>query len=145
MKAQKNLPYNEKVRKDELKKQIDTLKANYGENQEQIFKLERPLGLIIDNEIREKLLEIKSFECLHAEKPTAHFLNIAKKTANSASLDGIKNDDGANFDSDESRHEYITNFYSSLYRKDETVEGEIEDFLGPEIVEHPGVQGSNPI
>jgi hypothetical protein len=98
--------------------------------------------LIIDNEICEKLLEIKSFECLHAEKPTAHFLNIAKKTANSASLDSIKNDDGANFDSDESRHEYITNFYSSLYRKDETVEGEIEDFLGLEIVEHPVVQGS---
>ncbi len=134
MKDQKNLAYNEKVRKDKLKKQIDTLKANYGENQELIFKLERTLGRIIDNEIREKLLEIKSFECLHAEKPTAHFLNIAKKTANSASLETIKNDDGTNFDSDESRNEYITNFYSSLYRKDETVEGEIEDFLGPDIL-----------
>jgi hypothetical protein len=140
--AQKNLAYNEKVRKDELKKQIDTLKSNYGENQEQIFKLERTLSLIIDNEIREKLLEIKSFECLHAENPTAHFLNIAKKTANTASLENIKNDDGYIFDSDESRHEYITNFYSSLYRKDETVEGEIEDFLGPEILEHPVVQDS---
>jgi hypothetical protein len=64
MKAQKTLAYNEKVRKDELKKKIETLKANYGENQELIFKLERTLGLIIDNEIREKLLEIKSFECV---------------------------------------------------------------------------------
>ncbi len=106
MKAQKKLAYNEKVRKDELKKQIETLKANYGENQEQIFKLERLLGLIIENEIREKLLEMKSFECLHAEKATAHFLNIAKKTANSPSLDSMKNVYGTIFDGDEPRHEY---------------------------------------
>jgi hypothetical protein len=29
MKAQKNLACNEKIRKDELKKQIDTLKSKY--------------------------------------------------------------------------------------------------------------------
>ncbi len=79
MKAQKNLAYNEKVRKDELKKQIETLKANYGENQEQIFKLERTLGLIIDNEIREKLLEIKSLSVCMQKKPQRIFLTSQKK------------------------------------------------------------------
>ncbi len=59
--------------------QIEQLKLKYTENQEQIFRLERTLRLIIDSEIRSKLSEIKSFECLHAEKATTHFLNIAKK------------------------------------------------------------------
>jgi hypothetical protein len=79
MKAQKKLAYHEKVRKEEIKAQIELLKVNYTGNQEQIFRLERTLRLIIDSEIRSKLSEIKSFECLHAEKATAHFLNIAKK------------------------------------------------------------------
>jgi len=142
MKSQKKLAYHEKVRKEDLIKKIENLKPDYDRNQVQIFKLEKTLEAIIDNELREKLLEIKSFECLHAEKPTAHFLNIAKKTANLETLDSIKNDNGDDFDNNEDRNEYITNFYSSLYRKDETVEGEIENFLGPDICNHPVVTGS---
>ncbi len=79
MKAQKKLAYHEKIRKETLKKQIEVLKTNYAENHEKIFELERTLGRIVDSEIKSKLLEIKSFECLHAEKATEHYLNIAKK------------------------------------------------------------------
>ncbi len=89
-----------------------------------------------------KLSEIKSFECLHAEKATAHFLNIAKKTSKNCTLDDIKDPNGAEFANETDRNNYVTNFYSSLYRKDETVEGEIEDFLGPDICAHPVVTGS---
>ena len=39
-------------------------------------------------------------------------------------------------------NEYITNFYSSLYRTDVAVQGEIDDFLGPDIQQHPLVRGS---
>jgi hypothetical protein len=142
MLAQKKLAYHEKIRKETLKKQIDSLKANYAENHAKIFELERTLGRIVDSEIKSKLLEIKSFECLHAEKATQHFLNIAKKTAKSSTLSDIKDADGNDFETESDRNAYITNFYSSLYRKDETVEGEIEDFLGPEICAHPIVSGS---
>jgi hypothetical protein len=79
MRSQKKLAYHEKIRKEEIKKKIESLKPDYDRNQVQIFKLEKTLEAIIDTELREKLLEIKSFECLHAEKATAHFLNIAKK------------------------------------------------------------------
>ncbi len=65
-----------------------------------------------------------------------------QKTANSATLDVIKNEDGNDFDDAEAWNDFVTNFYSSLYRKDETIEGEIENFLGPEILEHPVVMGS---
>jgi exonuclease III len=142
MNAQKKLAYHEKIRKETLKKQIETLKANYAENHDKIFELERTLGRIVDSEIKSKLLEIKSFECLHAEKATEHFLDIAKKTAKTSTLSDIKDVNGTDFDTDLDRNAYITNFYSSLYRKDETVEGEIEDFLGPEICAHPVVSGS---
>jgi exonuclease III len=97
MKAQKKLAYHEKIRKEEIKAQIELLKLNYTENQEQIFRLERTLRLIINSEIRSKLSEIKSFECLHAEKATAHFLNIAKKTSKNTSLDDIKDPNGIDF------------------------------------------------
>ena len=44
--------------------------------------------------------------------------------------------------SGEDLNNYITNFYSNLYRRDETVEGEIEDFLGPDVCQHPLVRDS---
>ena len=37
---------------------------------------------------------------------------------------------------------YVTNFYQSLHRFDDTVQGEMEDFLGPDILNHPLVHGS---
>ena len=114
MKSQKKLAYHEKVRKEDLIKRIENLKPDYDRNQVQIFKLEKTLEAIIDNELREKLLEIKSFECLHAEKPTAHFLNIAKKTANLETLDSIKNYNGDDFANNDDRNEYITNFFIPL-------------------------------
>jgi hypothetical protein len=46
------------------------------------------------------------------------------------------------FESDKLREEYITNFYSNLYRKDEGIEGSIEDFLGEEILNSNLVQNS---
>jgi len=102
--AQKKLAYHEKIRKETLKKQIDSLKANYAENHAKIFELERTLGRIVDSEIKSKLLEIKSFECLHAEKATQHFLNIAKKTAKSSTLSDIKDVDGTDFETDADRN-----------------------------------------
>jgi hypothetical protein len=69
------------------------------------------------------MMDLKVFDCLHAEKTTSHFLNLAKKTSKGESLEKIRKPDGTDFGSAEERLEYITNFYSSLYRKDETVEG----------------------
>ena len=49
---------------------------------------------------------------------------------------------GEKFASHAELEAYITNFYKSLYRHDETVQGEIEEFLGPEVLNHPLVRGS---
>jgi hypothetical protein len=81
MRAQKKLSYNEYVRKNEIWSQIENLKKNFLENQNVIFNLERDIGRIIDNELKDCMMDLKVFDCLHAEKATSHFLNLAKKPA----------------------------------------------------------------
>jgi hypothetical protein len=99
MRAQKKLSYNEFVRKNEIRSQIENLKKIFGENQDVIFDLERDLGRIIDNELRDRMMDLKVFDCLHAEKATSHFLNIAKKTSKGESLEKIRKPDGTEFGS----------------------------------------------
>jgi hypothetical protein len=142
LRAQKKLSYNEYVRKNEIRSRIEELKKNYIENQSKIFDLERDLGRIIDSELKDRMMDLKIFDCLHAEKATSHFLNLAKKTSKGESLEKVRKPDGTEFESENERSDYMTNFYSSLYRKDETVEGEIEDFLDPAACSHPLVTGS---
>jgi hypothetical protein len=86
--------------------------------------------------------EKKIFECLNHERPSKHFLDIAKAVAKEDNLNVIKNVDCRAFKNDLDRDDYITNFYSMLYRKDEGVEGTIEDFLGEDIANSPLVTDS---
>ena len=65
-----------------------------------------------------------------------------KKTIQGEVLSDICDDLGNSFPTADELNNYVTNFYKSLYRIDGTVQGEIEDFLGPEIVNHPMVRGS---
>ncbi len=62
-------------------------------NQSVIFDLERDLGRIIDNELKDRMMDLKVFDCLHAEKATSHFLNLAKKTSKGETLDKIRKPD----------------------------------------------------
>ena len=78
---------------------------------------------------------------MQAEKANAHFLEIAKKTASIENLNDIRDEGGKILLSAEDLGNYITNFYSSLFRFDENIEGEIQDFLGPDICQHPLVRG----
>ena len=86
-------------------------------------------------------MDLKIFEILNAERASPHFLNIAKKTTDDSSLGSIRNAKGEIMSKIE-LNEYLTNYYLSLYRSDPAVEGEISDFLGEEILNHPMVKGS---
>ena len=100
------------------------------------------LGKIVDAEIREKLEDYKVFEILHAERSSPYFLDICKKTVQSDNISDICNEKGEKIMSRADLELYITNFYKSLYRFDDTVQGEIDDFLGPDVLNHPLVRGS---
>jgi Reverse transcriptase (RNA-dependent DNA polymerase) len=69
-------------------------------------------------------------------------LDVAHNVGKGDKLSNINDDLGEQFEDDESRNNYIVNFFSNLYRKDEEVEGSIEDFLGEEICNNPLVRNS---
>ena len=121
---------------------LGTLKVDFEENFVRIFKLEKEIGKIRDENLRDKLKNLKIFECLNAEKASPHFLNIAKKTKSGPILEDIKKNNGEEFMNKEQREEHVIKFYSELYKKDPTVSGEIADFLGPEVCAHPLVRAS---
>jgi hypothetical protein len=131
--TQINLTKLKNFKKKLLEEQVKNLSEKFKDNEETICQLERKILEINDFEIRHLMGEKKIFDTLNYEKPSKNFLNLAKVINKSDSLSVIKNENGEDFESDKLREEYITNFYSNLYRKDEGIEGSIEDFLGEEI------------
>ena len=121
---------------------MEDLKGNYNANRLRKTEIEKTLSSIYDMEVRDKLQDLKKFERLNDEKPTPLFLNLAKKSKPDSSIGDIRKDTGEEFLSNTERNKHIVNFYSSLYRNDPAVEGEIEDFLGPDISAHPLVTDS---
>jgi hypothetical protein len=103
--------------------------------------LERDLNLILDAEFRSFVLDNKTFNVVNNEKPTEHFMNLARSKKAEANINSVVDEDGGIFENDLRRNEYIRDFYSNLYRKDELPERTIEDFLGP-AAEHPVVTNS---
>jgi hypothetical protein len=121
---------------------LDTLYVNYSQNAKEISEIEIKIRTINDFEIRHKMSEKRIFENLNHERPSKSFLDIAKVIQKNDDISKILNDDNAAFATDSDRDDFITNFYSDLYRKDEGVGGSIEDFLGQEICAHPLVRDS---
>jgi hypothetical protein len=130
------------IKKRQLSEKLNQCYENYLVNEETIHNLENQIKAINDYEIRHLMQEKKMFENLNFEKPSKSFLELAKAIKKNDDISNIKKDDGSDFLDENERNNFITNFYSDLYRKDEGVEGSIEDFLGEEICAHPLVQGS---
>jgi exonuclease III len=133
------------IKKSSLIKTLDSLKQDYLANGAEIADLESSLNELVDNELKNKIKNMKLFEGLNSEKPSAMFLSIAKKR-NVGKLSGIKNNDNSPFLSTEDREEFIVKFYEQLYKKPadepECLAGCIEDFLGPDILNSDLVSNS---
>jgi hypothetical protein len=129
-----------------LSKQLIELKKNFAENCDEIFRKEEELCRIKEVELATKVGEIKLFENLHNEKPSPLFLNLIKRK-NCDSLSGIRAENGSEFDSAEEREEHIVRHFEKIYVRDKKLsnfnfENCIENFLGPDLLQHPVVQGS---
>jgi len=140
--AQKKLFQISKLKINTLELKLDLLKNHFDLNKEEISRLEKEILIIRDMDLKNKLRDLKIFECLNAEKAMPHFLNIAKQTKAADTLANIKKDDGTEFNSTKEREIHIVNFYSNLYKKDQNVVPNIEEFLGAEICSHPLVTSS---
>ena len=67
-----------------------------------------------------------------ARAPT--FWTYVKKNVQSNNISDICDENGNKIMSQSELKTYVTNFYQSLYRFDDTVQGEIDDFLGLDIL-----------
>jgi hypothetical protein len=88
-----------------LEEQVKNLSKNFKDNEEIICQLECKILAINDFEIRHLMGEKKIFDTLSYEKPSKNFLNLAKAINKSNSLSVIKNNNGADFESDKLREE----------------------------------------
>jgi hypothetical protein len=126
--------------------QLNSLKINFKDNAELIFRLETELVNIRDTELAAKFSEIKLFEHLHHEKPSPHFLNLIK-CSNKDSLSAIKGKNGEELHSEQEREDRLVQYFSDVYCKKKqgtsvNFDNCITDFLGQEICESPVVRNS---
>jgi hypothetical protein len=126
-----------------LCKELSRLKSNMETNSEQFFRIEQDLNLHREAQIRDKVENMKLFENLSSEKPSPLFLSLARSTG-TGKLSSVNDDTGSAFLSDTDRHQYILNKYEELFKKDNLNplnNNSINNFLGPEISNHPHVIG----
>jgi hypothetical protein len=137
---------NSKKQKRRLIERIENLKKNSEPGNDEILALESILNRQIDLELRSEIENLNSFEYLNDEKITPYFVSLAKNNKAAATTDAICDDNGIPFNSSAERNSFVRNFYANLYKipagQAENVEGCIEEFLGPDIVNSRLVQDS---
>jgi hypothetical protein len=114
----------------EIKKRMGEIRR--GANNDLYKNLTNKLNTLLDTKLREQMLDWKISEVLHVEKPSQHFLDIAKKGKKEGNISEIRDDTGTEFESESDRAVYIRDFYANLFSYTDTI-GSIEDFLGPDI------------
>jgi exonuclease III len=134
------------ARKCALSRRLSALKENYVQNCDMIFDLETEMSRIKDEELSAVVSDMKLFECLHNERPSPLFLNLIKSSKTDR-LSQIKDNDGFVFSSKNEREKFMVNYFSGIYKKREEMENFdftncIENFLGPDILQHPVVRDS---
>jgi hypothetical protein len=121
-----------------LLKKINALKTEGVIFDNRILELEMLLNKQLDLELRAEIENLSSYEYLNDEKITPYFVSLAKNNKATASIDTICDDNGNAFINAADRNEYVRDFYAKLYRVPDgqpaNVEGCIENFLGPEIL-----------
>ena len=97
-----------------------------------------------DNEMTREIESYSLFEHVNMEKMTPHFLKLAKNTQPDNKISDIKKDDNSDFISEQEQKEFIVQYYENLYKLPATatnnLDGCIEEFLGPTIMNSPLVK-----
>jgi hypothetical protein len=120
-------------KKNELISRIKFLKGNYNMNSREIHVAERLLNTLIENDLRQELMQNKKFEVLNDEKMTAHFSSMAKVSKQDCAISEICNDLEIEFPTTELRSSYIKNYFGEVYKKPEgeqLLPDSISNFLG---------------
>ncbi len=134
------------LKQSRIVQRLNVLKESYVINQDEIAALENELNSIVNAEVLIKVKSMKLFSCINSEKPTPIFLSLARESNSSSRLDNILDEQGSPFDSESARTDSIVSYYEKIYKKPEddiaSYRNCIEDFLGPELLNHPVVSNS---
>jgi hypothetical protein len=124
-----------------LEKKIQNLKKNMNLNFEQISRLELDLRNMSETEINSELEKNPNFDTLHTERITPFFLKMAKGSMQERSQTEIRDGNGREFANESDQRNYIVDHFANSFRKNpnepENLEGCIENFLGPVVLNHP--------
>ena len=115
---------------DDIKEKLGT----YGLDSIQWLEAQDRLLQHNDTILKEKTGKYREFFNDNNEKMGAKFCKLGKRGMGLDNLTQIKNRDGTDFESNKKRGEYVTGFYSELYKKKLDRLIAIEDFLGREAV-----------
>ena len=136
-----------RAKKDNINDLIKTLateKTSLTPNIDKITNLETVLNNYWDNEMTREIESYSLFEHVNMEKMTPHFLKLAKNTQPDNKISDIKKDDNSDFISEQEQKEFIVQYYENLYKLPATatnnLDGCIEEFLGPTIMNSPLVK-----
>jgi hypothetical protein len=91
---QRKLGKLKNMRKNFLIKEINRIQNYRNDEMELIPGLEQELNLILDAEFRNFVIDNKTFSVVNNEKPTEHFLNLAKAKKVEAKLGDVLNENG---------------------------------------------------
>jgi len=119
-------------------------KEDAANGSDMIFNLEKQLQQLEEEEIRAELEASPLFDCFNNEKISSYTKKLLQANKNEASLRSIRNENGANFNNESEQKNFIVNYFSEIYRKRDTADGEeiIEEFLGEQMVQHPVIVNS---
>ena len=110
-------------------------------NFEQISRLELDLRNMSETEINSELEKNPNFDTLHSERITPFFLKMAKGSMQERSQTEIRDGNGREFANEAEQRNYIVDHFANSFRKNpnepENLEGCIENFLGPVVLNHP--------
>ncbi len=117
------------------------MKQNIVTNFNEISQLEIDLRNINELEINAELEKNPNFETLNTERITPFFLKMVKGSTQEKSQTEIRDQHGRVFTNSEEQKRYIYEHFANSFKRNplepENLENCIEDFLGPQITNHP--------
>jgi hypothetical protein len=130
----------EQSRKNLVKK-LANLKLNVLDNFDEISRLEIELRNINEIELNSELEKNPNFATLNSERITPFFVKMAKGSMQERSQTEIRDSTGREFATVQEQKEYIFKHFADSFKLDrnepENFDNCIENFLGPEILDHP--------
>ncbi len=115
--------------RERLVQREEYIKGVFGENTQQWFDAREAILRFDDVQLKERATKFREFLDSNNEKATKAFCRLSKEGGLCDDINQIKKGNGRAFDTEEERGNYITEFYSNIYKKRLDNILRIEDFL----------------